>query len=232
MKKISRMNEAAWLLGLLLCGLGVALCTKAGFGLSMIAAPAYILFCKLSQVLPWYTQGTSEYVFSALLLFLLCLIVRRFRLRYLLSFGTAFLSGVAIDLWLSVLGGGSVYGSMVARIFAFLSGTAVTALAVAFYFRTKLPLQIYELCVTEIADRFGLKQVQSRVKLCYDLFSLALSLLLSLSLFSVPFGYGVGVGTVVTALVNSPLIKLFGKLIDRCFTFELRFPKLEKLWNL
>jgi len=60
MKKIGKMNEAAWLLGILLCSLGVSLCTKAGFGLSMIAAPPYILHLKLSLLSPFFTQGSAN----------------------------------------------------------------------------------------------------------------------------------------------------------------------------
>ena len=37
MQKIEKMNEIAWPLGIIFCALGVALCTKASFGLSIIA---------------------------------------------------------------------------------------------------------------------------------------------------------------------------------------------------
>ena len=48
-KRIGKMNEIAWVLGIVLCALGVALCTKADFGLSMIAAPAYIIHVGMSR---------------------------------------------------------------------------------------------------------------------------------------------------------------------------------------
>ena len=80
-RNMARMNEAAWLFGILLCSLGVALCTKAGLGLSMIAAPPYILHRALISISPIFTQGTCEYLWQGFLLFVMCLILRRFRLR-------------------------------------------------------------------------------------------------------------------------------------------------------
>ncbi len=219
-KKIGRMNEAAWLLGILLCALGVAFCTKANFGLSMIAAPPYILHLKISQFLPWYTQGTSEYLWQFLLLILTCIAVQRFRWRYLLSFGTAMLFGFALDGWLFLLGGGIPYEALWMRIASFAAGCAITSLSVAFFFRTKLPLEIYELTVAEIADRYSLPI--HRVKQIYDVVMLSISLLFALTLLG--SFTGIGIGTVITTLVNTTLVNLFGKLLDHFFTFEPLLP--------
>ena len=219
-KKIGRMNEAAWLLGILLCALGVALCTKASFGLSMIAAPPYILHLKISQFLPWYTQGTSEYIWQFFLLVLTCLAVQRIRWQYLLSFGTGILFGFSLDGWLWLLGGGAPYETLLARILAYAAGSLLTGFAVAFFFRTKLPLEIYELTVAEIADRYKLPI--HRVKQVYDISMLAIAILFALFLMG---GFtGIGIGTAITTLINTTLITLCGKLLDRVFTFEPRFP--------
>lgn len=219
MKRIGKMNEVAWVLGIVLCALGVCLATKADFGLSMIAAPAYILHVGLVKVFPWYSQGTSEYVFQGVLLILLCIGIRRFKLRYLLSFVTAILFGIVLDGWFWVFGGNGAYEALELRIVAFVVGELFTGLAIAFFFRTKLPLQIYELVVTEVADRY--KRKTSTVKQAYDITSLGLSLLLA---FFVNRSFaGIGIGTIVLTIVNAPLIALFGKLLDRFFTFESLF---------
>lgn len=218
------MNEAAWLLGILLCSLGVCLCTKAGFGLSMIAAPAYILHSKLFPLSSFFTQGACEYLWQGFLLVIMCFGVRRFRFRYLLAFGTGILFGFALDGWFVIFGGNAVYASMGMRIFAFALGELITTLAVAFYFRTKLPLQIYELMVTEIAARYHL--AASRTKLVYDISMLVVSLLLALILNRSLDG--IGVGTVIITAINAVLIGAFGKLLDRLFEFSPRFPKLTK----
>ncbi|MGN1085073.1 MAG: DUF6198 family protein [Lachnospiraceae bacterium] len=221
MKKIGKMNEAAWVLGIVLCALGVCLTTKADFGLSMIAAPAYILHVGLIQAFPWYTQGTSEYIFQGVLLLLLCVVIRRFRFRYLLSFVTAFLFGIVLDGWFLLFGGNAPYEAMALRIGSFAAGELLTGLSIAFFFRTKLPLQIYELVVTELSDRYGWKN--TTVKQTYDIVSLFLSVLLA---FAINHSMkGIGIGTLIITAVNAPLIALFGKLLDKCFTFDSLFAR-------
>ena len=227
MKKIGKMNEAAWVIGIFVCSLGVCLCTKADFGLSMIAAPPYILHYALRDFWPWFTQGRAEYVWQAVLLIGMCLAVRRFRWRYLLSFAAAFIAGKSIDLWFVLLGGTSVYGSMAVRIAAFILGELLTSVAIAFVFRTSWPVQIYELLVREIADRYSFDI--NRVKMANDISLFVLSAVLALVLTGGFHGFGVG--TVIITAVNAPLIALCGKLIDRIFTFEPRFPKLTSLLN-
>lgn len=218
-KRIGKMNEAAWALGIILCAFGVCLITKAGFGLSMIAAPAYIIHRGMISIFPWYTQGTSEYIFQGVLLLLLCIGIQRFRLKYLLSFGTAVLFGLALDFFFGVFGGNGVYESMILRITVFTLGEIITGFAIAFFFRTNLPLQIYELVVTEVAKRFGFDN--AKVKQVYDGASLLVSLLLALIVNR--SWNGIGVGTVILTVVNAPLIRLCGKVLDRFFTFESAF---------
>lgn len=221
MKRIGRMNEIAWVFGIVFCALGVCLITKADFGLSMIAAPAYILHIGFVKVFPWYTQGTSEYIFQGLLLFLLCLGIQRFRFRYLLSFVTAVLFGIVLDGWFLVFGGNGAYEALWLRVAAFAAGELFTGLAIAFFFRTRLPLQIYELIVTEVADRY--KWNSTTVKQVYDVASLVLSLLLAF--FVNHSGTGIGIGTVVLTFINAPLIALSGRILDHFFTFDCLFIK-------
>lgn len=223
MRKIGKMNEIAWVLGIVLCALGVCLATKADFGLSMIAAPAYILHVGLIKLLPWYSQGTSEYIFQGILLVLLCIAVQRFRARYLLSFVTAVLFGVVLDFWFWVFGGNGAYEAVPMRLLAFVISELVTALAIAFFFRTRLPLQIYELFVTELAKRYGWKS--TTVKQLYDMSSFVLSLLLALLVNRSLTG--IGIGTVIITIVNAPLIAWFGKQLDRMFLFDSLCPKKE-----
>ena len=225
LKKISRMNEIAWVIGIAGCALGVCLCTKANFGLSMIAAPPYIFHIALRDRLPWFTQGTAEYIWQGVLLLFMCVVTGRFRWKYLLSFGTAVVSGLCIDFWFLLLGGNGAYESLGMRIAAFVRGAGITSLAIAFVFRTSWPIAIYELLVREIADRFGLNI--NRVKLGNDIVMLVLSAALA---FVLTGGFhGFGPGTILITFVNAPLIAYFGKWIDRRFSFEPRFPKLTKL---
>lgn len=225
MKKIAKMNEAAWLIGTVLCALGRVLCTKSGFGLSMIGAPSYIIHLKLVKKLPFFTQGTSEYVFQALLLIVVCIMLHKLRIKHLFSFLTAVILGIVIDGWLLVFGGNAVYEALWLRIVCFVFGELFTALAIAFLFRSSMPLQMYEVFVVEISSKFNISQ--DRVKLWFDVSMLVLSVLLALLLNKNL--EGVGIGTVIMTVVNAPLIMYCGKILDRMFIFDLRFPSLGKL---
>lgn len=207
----STKNILSWILGVLLCTLGVSLCTKASFGLSMIGAPPYILHIWLRGKYAWFTQGTAEYVWEAIILLIMCLIIRQFRARYLLSFVTAVISGFCIDGWLFLLGGNGPYTLLISRIIAFACGELLTALAIAFFFRTTLPQQVYELAVMEISGKFGFDK--TKVKYAND--GIMLVLAMTLSLLLTHRLTGVGVGTVIITFVNAPLIAFFGKILER-----------------
>lgn len=224
MKKISKMNEAAWIIGTLLCALGRVLCTKSGFGLSMIGAPPYIIHLKLWEKYPFFTQGTSEYVFQAFLFVLVCAMLRTVKVKHLLSFVTAIILGIVIDGWLFVFGGNTVYDALWLKTVCFVFGELLTALSIAFLFRTSLPLQMYEVFVLEISSKFNIKK--DMVKLWFDASMLILSVLLAMVLNKNL--EGVGIGTIIITVVNAPLIKLFGRLLDRIFIFDLCFPSLGK----
>ena len=90
-------SEAAYALGILILALGTALMERADFGVSMVVAPAYLLHLKLSQYLPWYSFGVSEYILQAVLLVALALCMGKFKKGYLFSFLTAVLYGAALD---------------------------------------------------------------------------------------------------------------------------------------
>ena len=60
-KKIKRGAELAWLFGIILCPLGVCLSAKSGLGVSMVVAPAYVLYLKLSQYLFLLSEWQSTF---------------------------------------------------------------------------------------------------------------------------------------------------------------------------
>ena len=82
MKKIPHFAEAAWICGIFLCAFGVALTIKSDFGVSMIAAPPYILHAKISEFFPSFTLGITEYCFQGVLLLVMLAVVRKIKIRY------------------------------------------------------------------------------------------------------------------------------------------------------
>ncbi len=205
-------NVIMWVLGMVICPLGVTLSAKAGFGVSMIEAPVYVTYLRLSQSFPKITFGTMEYILQALVLILLCILVKKLKPRYLLSFGTAVLFGLILDGWRSVLGTG-LYENTGMRIFACAAGIVTVAFAIACFFRTDLPQEVWELFVKEYSEIKGKKM--TKVKWIYDITSLTVGIILMLTLLHKFEWTAIGIGTIVTTIVNAPLIGLFGKLIDR-----------------
>ena len=230
MKKFGKCNELAWVCGVILISLGVFFVTKGGFGVSMIGAPAYIIHIALEHFFPWYSFGTSEYILQGVLLTLMCLVIQKFDWRFLLSFFTAVIYGYILDFWFFLSGGSAPFTEMPARILSLAGGVIITCFAIALFFRTYLPQQVYELFVVQISKRFRFKM--EKVKLIFDLSFLGIALILAAVVShrfdDVRFTDCIGVGTIVCAVFNAPLIALFGKLLDKVFGFEPKFPKLEQ----
>ena len=103
-KKGVLSSEAAYVLGIIVLALGTAFMERADFGMSMVVAPAYLFYLKLSQFIPWFTFGMAEYCFQAVLLIIIALVMRRFKSMYLFSFVTAFIYGIILDLMMAAAG--------------------------------------------------------------------------------------------------------------------------------
>jgi uncharacterized membrane protein YczE len=237
MKKIQRSSELLWLFGIVFVALGVAICSKADLGVSMIAAPAFVIWEALAPHWSFLSVGVSEYLIQGLLLLLLCLLVRRFRLRFLLAFAVAVIYGYTLNLFLWILGGVS-FDAIPLRWVMLIVGDGITALGVACFFRTYMPLQVYELFVAEVAARFNIDI--GKTKWLFDMTLLIISITLAVTLFGdagtfdwSTIGYAsfhsIGLGTLVTTAINSPIISLMGRLIDALFDQTPRFAKLEQI---
>lgn len=235
MKKIAKTSELMWLLGVIFVSLGVAVCSKSNLGVSMIAAPQFVIYDAIAPLWDGFSVGMTGYLFQGLLLVIMCVALRRFDPRFLLSFGVAVAYGYMLNLFLFLLGGFSAE-TVVSRWITLIVGDIFTALGVAFFFRTYMPLQVFELFVAEIATKF--KKNVNKTKMVFDLTLLAFSIVLALVLFADDGGldlkalatsdfHSIGLGTLVTTLINSPLIALMGRLIDLVFDPTPLFPKLK-----
>ena len=234
MKQIRRSNELLWLMGIIFVALGVALCNKADLGVSMIAAPAFVVSEALQSISSFFSPGTTEYLLQGVILILMCAMVRRFDWRFLMAFVVAVVYGYILDLFIWILGGLSIE-TVLERWIILLIGDCVTAFGVACFFRTDMPLLVYELFVSETSGRFNIKI--SKMKLFFDLSLLIISIVLAFSLFgdATTFEWStiwkssfhsIGLGTLITTAINSPIISLLGRLIDRLFVPTPLCPKL------
>lgn len=239
MKKIDKSSELLWIFGIIFVALGVAICSKADLGVSMIAAPAFVLYDAVRNIWDSFSVGMVEYIIQGILLVLLCIIIRKFHWRFLFAFAVAVIYGYVLDFFLWILGGIS-FDTIAVRYAMLIVGDVITAFGVACFFKTYMPLQVYELFVAELTRSFKLDI--SKTKWCFDISLLAISIVLALTLFgdvktfdwiTITYAsyHSIGLGTLITTAINSPLIALMLKLVDRVFIPVPRFEKLRNLIN-
>ena len=221
MKKHICFTEIAYLLGIVLVALGVAFMERADFGVSMVVAPAYVLYRKLNPLWSIFTFGMAEYCFQALLLLVMILVIRRFRVSWLLSFATAVVYGFVLDGCMLIVSLLPADGYLF-RVLWYLVGILLCAAGVSMMFHTYISPEVYELFVKEVSGRFKINI--NRFKTCYDCASCVLGLLMSFLFFGFGTFIGVSVGTVLCALINGFLIGRFSAFYEKHWTFRDALP--------
>lgn len=211
MKKIQNFGEWAYVFGIIFLAIGVMMFTKADMGMSMVVAPAYLISMKVS----FLTFGMAEYVFQAILLIVFCLVLRKFSWKYLFSFATALIYGAVLDLVLLIMKNINPV-TLTSRVAFFAGGMLISSMGIAFFFRTYLPLEVYELFVKGISERFNWST--SKFKIVYDCCSCVLAIVMSLLFFGRL--QGIGLGTVICALANGNLIGWTSRLLEKYIDFS------------
>lgn len=76
-------TEMAYAIGIVALALGTAFMEKADFGMSMVVAPAYLTYLKVSEYVSWFSFGMAEYCLQAVLIIILAIILRHFKRKYI-----------------------------------------------------------------------------------------------------------------------------------------------------
>lgn len=221
MKKRRFSAELAYVLGIVFVAWGVVLMEKADFGVSMVVAPAYLIYRWLSPTRSFVTFGMAEYCLQAVLLLVMALVLRRFRVSYLFSFVTAVVYGFVLDGFM-LLGGLLPADEIWQRAIWYVVGMLFCAAGVSAMFHTYVSPEVYELFVKEISARFRLNI--NRFKTVYDCASCLIGVLLSFLAFGFGKFEGVKWGTVVCALVNGWVIGRFSAFYEKHWTFYDSLP--------
>jgi uncharacterized membrane protein YczE len=221
MEKRILHTETAYVLGMAGLSLSVALMTRADFGVSMVVAPAYLLFLKLNPLLPFFTFGMAEYTLQAALLLFTVLAVRKFRPYFLFSFVTAVLYGFLLDGWM-LLVQRLAADTFLWRALWYVLGLGLGAVSIACFFQTYIAPEVYELLVKELAQK--LCKPTHRVKTVYDCVSCVAAVLMSFAFFGWGRFEGVKLGTVICALLNGFLIGKSTAFMDRHFEYRDALP--------
>lgn len=219
MKKRTFYTELAYVFGILSLVVGVTFMERADFGMSMVVAPAYVLHRFISTLpgMRWFTFGVAEYTLQLVLVLVLMVVVRKFRISYFFSFVTAVIYGYLLDfvMWLTPA---VAADNITMRIILFILGELFCTLGVSLVLHTYIPPEAYELFVSEVTKNFHLPT--GRVKWVYDITSCLTAIALSFIFFG--FGVFVGVkwGTVLCALINGVIISAMIKWEDKIFEYK------------
>ena len=239
-KKLTFYTEIAYLIGLFFLAFGTALTVYGGFGMSMVVAPAYIIHKFVEQFWSPFSFAMAEYIFQAILLILLMIIIRKAKWSYILSFGSVLLYGFFLSFSQMLTQKLLPQSSATLQIIMYVLGIIIICMSVALLFTTYIPLEAYEMFVKEISAKLHVPI--PKVKIFYDCASLLVAMILCTIFFN-PFShggysdivsgfmaYGIGNGTVACAFINGPIIGLFQKLYSKIFNFEDAF-KLRKYFE-
>lgn len=214
-------SELAYLIGIVILAFGSAFMEKADFGMSMVVAPAYLIHLKVSEYLPFYSFGMSEYVLQAFVLIALGLVMRRFKKGYLFSFVTAVFYGSILDLSMKLVSFLPLSG-MPGRFFYYFIGIFCCAVGISLLFHTYIAPEAYDLFVKELAAKTG-KDI-NKIKTIYDICSCSVGLILSFIFYGFGNFVGVKAGTIFCALINGWLISLCSKFFESRWCFEDKLP--------
>lgn len=221
MKKRTFYTELSYVIGIITLALGGALMERARLGLSMVVIPAYISHVLISQTHSFFTFGMAEYTLQAVLLIIMMIILRRFKLSYLFSFITAVFFGLMLDFFM-LFTTQIPNESLAVRIALFIPGMVVTSDGVSLVFHTYISPEVYELFVKEVSAHFHANI--NHFKTGFDLTCLVLSIILSFVFFGFGTFVGVGAGTVICAFLNGFMIGRFSVLFEKLFVFKDRLP--------
>lgn len=223
-KKITKIGEISWVIGNILCAIGNCLLSKSAFGLSAIIAPAFIL----NRNIGFLSVGVCEYIIQGLLLTLCCILIGKFKAKFIATICNILFYGACFDI-VDFLLTPLQPTSIASRIAVAAVGTIIIGFAVALMLRTYIPPSAYEIFVKEVAEAKGMDS--SKMKLIFDASMLLLTFILMFSLLGGFYIDIIGPLTVISAFLNSVLIGFFGKILDKYCDFSPAIPKLYNLLN-
>lgn len=214
-------TELAYVCGILFVAWGVVLMEKANFGVSMVVAPAYLLYRWLSPIWHFVTFGMAEYCLQAVLLIAMSLLIHRFRVSYLFSFVTAVIYGFVLDGFM-LLGAMLPVDSVWLRAIYYVLGMLFCSAGVSAMFHTYISPEVYELFVKEVSSHFHINI--NKFKTGYDCTSCLIGVIMSFLVFGLWHFEGVKWGTILCALINGWIIGRFSAFYEKHWTFYDRFP--------
>lgn len=207
--KICVRGELALIPMIFVNSFAVVLMLYSGSGISAISSVPY----AFNQVLPGISLGTWTYIFQGLLVAALFVMKGRIHIPYLFSFVVGFFFGLAVDLheaWIGFLPKGIGF-----QVLYFCLSYLLICFGIALANRCKMPIVPTDLFPREFSQITGI--VYSKVKICFDVSCLAVTVFMTWTFL----GHlkGLGVGTVLAAFTMGKVIGWIGDWMDRHVEF-------------
>ena len=212
------------MLGTVLLALGTVVQAKSNLGLGSTVAPAYVL----SEAVGFIPPGTMCYICQGGLVLITFILLRRFKLEFIVTFISAVIFGLFVNLFTRICFVNLTDPTILQRCLIFALGSVIVAVAIAFLFNSYFPPQAPELFVKEVSGLLGWSKYKG--KYVYDICSFLLSVVLSFIFFGQL--RIIGIGTFVCAVINGPMITFFGRAMEKYLDFSPVFPKAAALFEV
>ena len=229
MNRLRIPSEIIYLFSVVLLAFAVALSAAADFGVSMVAAPAYLLSLKTG----FLSFGVAEYVFQGILFIIMCVILRKCRFAYFFSFLTSLFYGAVLDLFRlipflnpAVMPPGSL--DLWLRILLFVLSVILTGFSLSLCFKTYLYPKVFDFFIKCLHRKYGFKT--HRIKFVFDASCLVISMTMTLLFFGRI--EGVGFGSFLIVATNWLTIKFFNFLLDKTVEPVPLFPKFAQYFSI
>lgn len=207
-----KLNKyVSFVLGLLLLSFGIILAVKANYGVTVATSPSYVL----SERFEVPSFGVFNYSVQGCVFILTIIVLRKFELRYLLSFGTSVVFGYTIDFFAFLMKEVHLIGHA-SRISFFIASIIIISAGLVFFYRSHLPILPFDVFVREVSAKYDVKL--SRFKLGFDITMCSIAVVLSILFFGEL--RGVSVGTLISAFTIGPTIGVMMGYFDKLFVIR------------
>jgi len=207
-KKVN--GEIALLIALIILAAGIVFVIKADIGMTVVQSPVYVLSVAVNKI----SIGIWNYIVQGGLFVLMLLIIRRFKITYLISFLSGIIYGLILDFFTWAMMPLSA-DSLLKVIIFYITGFILICIAVALFFCCKAPLMPYDIFIREVSE---VKKINlTKFKWGFDISCIIVSLVLSLIITGRIIG--IGIGTVIFAFFVSPVMTFIMKFLNKHIEF-------------
>lgn len=218
-------TEHAYFFGILLSALASALMVTAGFGVTFVDAPAYILYLKAAVTSSSFTFGTAIYTFSAFILLFQIFWIAKPNKSYLFSFLSTVIYAFVVDA-MSMIFGLIPINTLWFRILLLLFAIIIGPLGVVLLRHTYITSVAYDFFVVNMAKK--LNKGNEVVKTIYWLLSALLATSLSFYFFGRWEFIGIGIGSLAYGVCYIFLFKFWDKSIENNFHFRDNYKSIKR----